>query len=116
MGPFRPVVKRKQLQLVNLPRTYFEVEDVRLAEGQGQDQMSQAVIWKMLPREINTNVLKFLSGKELGTFKVISKGAESSVKIIKVLLFDAIREQLDDILGPREQLLIQGQELGEDLG
>jgi hypothetical protein len=46
---------------VNLPITYFKVEDVRLADCQWPDQ-----IWRILIVAINENVLKILSGKELG--------------------------------------------------
>ncbi len=60
--------------------------------------MNATAIWGLIPRELNGNVLKFLSAKELVGFKSVSKNAKSAVESEKGLLFDAIREQLDKII------------------
>jgi hypothetical protein len=51
----------------------------------------------LIPGELNKNVLKFLSTKELVGFKSVCNNAKSTIKSEKGLLFDAIREQLDKI-------------------
>ncbi len=60
--------------------------------------MNATAIWELISRELNGNVLKFLSAKELVRFKSICKNAKSSIKSENGLLFDAIREQLDKII------------------
>jgi hypothetical protein len=52
----------------------------------------------LIPRELNGNVLKFLSAKELFGFKRVCNNAKSAIESEKGLLFDAIREQLDKII------------------
>jgi hypothetical protein len=49
-------------------------------------------IWGSIPRELNKNILKFLSAKDLVRFKSVCKNAKSAVKSEKGLLFDVIRE------------------------
>jgi hypothetical protein len=61
--------------------------------------VNATAIWELIPKELNGNVLKFLSAKELVGFKSICKNAKSAVKSEKSLLFDAIREQLDKRCG-----------------
>ncbi len=60
--------------------------------------MNATAIWGLVPGELNGNVLKFLSAKELAGFKSICKNAKSTMESEKVLLFDAIREQLDKMI------------------
>jgi hypothetical protein len=55
-------------------------------------------IWELVPREIYGNILKFLSGKDLTGFKAVSKSNKSAIKSEKGLIFDAIREQLKEII------------------
>jgi hypothetical protein len=86
------------IELVNniIPIKCFEVQNVRPIEG--QYQVNLTAIWGSVPGELNKNVLKFLSAKELVGFKSICKNAKSTIKSEKGLLFDAIREQLDKII------------------
>jgi hypothetical protein len=79
--------------MVDLSRMYFEVQDVRPVKG--QYQVSVTALWKLIPREISGNILKFLGGKELIRFKAVSKSAKSAIKDEKGFLFDAVREQLE---------------------
>jgi hypothetical protein len=82
-----------EMVLVVIPIMCFEVKDVRPVEG--QYHVNATVIWRLIPGELNRNVLKFLSAKELVRFKSICKNAKSAIDSEKGLLFDAIREQLD---------------------
>ena len=79
-----------------IPIKHFEVQDARTFEG--QYHVNATAIWGSIPRELNRNILKFLSTKELVGFKSICKNTKSAVKSEKGLLFDAIREQLDKII------------------
>jgi hypothetical protein len=74
---------------VFIPINHFEVQDVRPVEG--QYHVNATAMWGSIPRELNRNVLKFLSTKELVRFKSICKNAKSAVESKKGLLFDAIR-------------------------
>ncbi len=74
----------------------FEVQDMWPVKD--QYHMNAPAIWELIPGELNENVLKFLSAKELVGFKSVCKNAKSTVKNDKGLLFDAIREQLDKII------------------
>jgi hypothetical protein len=86
------------IEMVNvvIPIKRFEVQDVRPIEG--QYHVNTTAIWGLIPRELNGNVLNFLSTKELVRFESICKNAKSTIKSEKRLLFDAIREQLDKII------------------
>jgi hypothetical protein len=55
-------------------------------------------IWESIPGELNGNILKFFSAKELVRFKMVCKNAKSAVESEKGLLFDAIRARLDMII------------------
>ena len=66
-------------QLVNLPRTYFEVDDVRPDESQGH--ANSAPIFVSTPRglsvqgELNQGILQFLTERDLLRFVKVSKAA-----------------------------------------
>ncbi len=60
--------------------------------------MNATAIWELIPGELNGNVLKFLSEKELVGLKSVCKNAKSAVGSEKGLLFDVIRDQLDKII------------------
>ena len=85
-------------QLACLPRTYFEVEDVRPDENQvpayPAAMFSSGEI--VVPWEINKSILEFLTGKDLLRVAKVSKTVERVVRRCKALLFDAIRERIDD--------------------
>ena len=85
-------------QLVCLPRTYFEVEDVRPDEN--QVPAYPAAVFSsgeiVVPWEINKSILEFLTGKDLLRVAKVSKTVERVVRRCKALLFDAIRERIDD--------------------
>jgi hypothetical protein len=85
-----------EMVLVVIPIKHFEVQDMRPIKG--QYHVNLTTIWGSILGELNGNVLKFLSAKELFRFKSICKNAKSAVKSEKGLLFDAIREQLDKII------------------
>ncbi len=61
-----------------MPVMYFEVQNMRPIEG--QYQVSTMVIWSLVPGELNGNILKFLSKKELIGFKLVSKSTKSAIK------------------------------------
>ena len=79
-----------------IPLRHFRVPDVRSVEGQFHVNMT--VNWEPIPGELNGNVLKFLSAKELAGFKIVCKNAKSAAESEKGLLFDAIRVRLDKII------------------
>ena len=54
--------------------------------------------WNINSKGINQNILQFLTGKELLRFKMVSKKAEMIVKHCHALMYDAIHEQIDDLL------------------
>jgi hypothetical protein len=85
-----------EMVLVIIPIKHFEVQDVKPIEGQYHVKVT--AIWGLIPEELDGNVLKFLSTKELVGFKSICKNTKSAVKSEKGLLFDAIREQLNKII------------------
>jgi hypothetical protein len=80
------------IEMVNvvIPIKLFEVQDMRPIEG--QYHVNPTAIWGSIPGELNRNVLKFLSAKELVGFKSDCKNAKSTVESEKGLLFDGIRE------------------------
>ena len=66
-------------QLVNLPRTYFEVDDVRPDESQGHANLAPIFVSTprgvSVPGELNQGILQFLTGRELMRFAKVSKAA-----------------------------------------
>ncbi len=91
---------RPRRQLVNLPRTYFEVEDERPHESEGQADLAIFVSKGIsIPGELNQGILKFLTGKDLLRVAKVSKSVERVIRKCKALLFDAIHEQIDDFVG-----------------
>ncbi len=82
-------------QLIPLPRTYFEVEDVRPGEDELQcitDEIFVSTAGGIsIPKELNQNILQFLTGKDLLRFKMVSKKAEMIVEHCHALIYDAIQ-------------------------
>jgi hypothetical protein len=64
----------------------------------GQYQVSVMLTLKSDPGELSGNILKFLGGKELIQFKVVSNSAKSAFKDEMGLIFNAIGEQLEEII------------------
>jgi hypothetical protein len=97
-----------RLQLVALPRVYFEIEDVRPDEDQGQansvaifgSRRSRTPGGISIPRELNQNILQFLTGRDLLRFARVSLAIHRVIKMNKALLFDAIRERIDEFADP----------------
>ena len=95
-------------QLINLPLIYFEVEDVRPDENEGQDvdenegqENSSSVLNSggvSVPGELVQGILRFLTGKELLRFAGASKATFQVVARCKALRFDAIRERIDNLV------------------
>jgi hypothetical protein len=85
-----------EMAAIIIPIKRFEVQDVRPVKG--QYHVNATSIWEFIPGELNENVLKFLSSKELVGFKRVCKNAKSTAESEKGLLFDAIKEQLDIII------------------
>ena len=86
-------------QLVNLPRTYFEVEDVRPHESEGQANLTIFVLRGIsIPGGLNIYIVKFLTGKDLLRAAKVSKTIERVTRKCKALLFDAIHEQIDELV------------------
>jgi len=98
-------------QLVNLPRTYFEVEDVRPHESEGQANLVIFVLRGIsIPGELNQNNLIILTGKDLLRVAKVSKTVEWVVRKCKALLFDAIHERIDEFVNQngRQQVNLHG--------
>ena len=89
-------------QLIPLPRTYFEVEDIRPGEDELPDIMDKIFVSTSgkisVPKELNQNILQFLMGKDLLRFAMVSKKAEMIVNHCHALMYDAIHEQIEDLL------------------
>ncbi len=60
--------------------------------------MSATVNWLPVPGDLNGNILKFLSGKELIGFKSVSKSTKSAVENEKGKIFDKIGNRLNKII------------------
>jgi hypothetical protein len=58
-----------EMVVVIIPIKPFEVQDMRPVKG--QYHVNATAIWESLPGELNGNVLKFLSAKELVGFKSV---------------------------------------------
>ena len=73
---------RPRRQLISLPLTYFEVEDVRPSESQGQASSVSIFVSGELsvPKELNQGILQFLTGRDLLRFTKVSKAAEQVVR------------------------------------
>ena len=95
-GRSQDTINTGSRMLVIIPLRRFGVPDVRPVEGQYHENTT--AIWESIPGELNGNILKLLSAKELVRFKIVCKDAKSAVESEKGLLFDAIRVQLDKII------------------
>ena len=88
--------------LVPRPRTYFEVEDIRPGEDEMQcikDKIFLSTAGGIsIPKELNRNILQFLTGKDLLRFVMVSKKAKMIVEHCHVLMYDAIHERIEDLL------------------
>jgi len=107
-GRLRGHVPRRQL--INLPLIYFEIEDVRpdenegqgVDENEGQENSSSPVLNSggvSVPRELVQGILRFLTGKELLRFAMASKATFQVVARCKALRFDTIRERINNLVG-----------------
>ena len=71
-------------QVVSFPKTYFEVEDVRPGEEQGQANSEEIFVSTLggisIPRELNHNILQFLTGKNLLRVAMVLKTVEQVIK------------------------------------
>ncbi len=63
-----------------------------------QYDMSTMTIWLLVPGELNGNILKLLSRKELIGIKSASKSTKSTIKSEKGKIFNKIGEQLKKII------------------
>jgi hypothetical protein len=106
-GPLRGHAPRRQL--INLPLIYFEIEDVRPDENEGQDvdenegqeNSSSPVLISggvSVPGELVQGILRFLTGKDLLRFMRASKATFQVVARCKALRFDTIRERIDNLV------------------
>jgi hypothetical protein len=90
-------------QLIPLPSTYLEVEDVRPGEDELQcitDKIFVSTAGGIsISKELNRNILQFLTGNDLLRFEMVSKKAKMIVEHCHALIFDAIHERLCDLLG-----------------
>ena len=88
-------------QLVNFPRTYFEVKDVRPGEEEGQAISEEIFVptagGASIPKELNQTILQLLRGKEFFRIKMVSKMVEMVVKYCHTLMYDAIHEQIGEL-------------------
>ena len=89
-------------QLIPLPRTYFEVEDIR----PGEDEMSwitdeifvSTAGGISVPKVLNRKNLQYLMGTDLLRFSMVSKTAEMIVEHCHVFMYDAIHDGIKDLL------------------
>ena len=89
-------------QLIPLPRTHFEVEDVRPSEDELEwisDKIFVSTAGGIsIPKELNRNILQFLTGKDLLRFEMVSKKAEMIVEYCHALTYDALHERIGNLL------------------
>ena len=91
---------RYRRQLFSLPRTYFEVDDIRPSEhelSQYAFEIFQNEEIK-IPTELNRKILQYLPGKDLLRFSMASKKALWSVEFSHALMYDAIHERINDLV------------------
>ena len=96
--------RKPRQQLIDLPRTYFEVDDIR----PGEDELSEYTIeiFKStdeltkvtIPKELNRKILQYLPGKDLLNFSRASKKAFWNVEFSHALMYDAIHERINDLV------------------
>ena len=83
-------------QLIPLSRTYFGVEDVRPGEEESQWISDEIFVSNAggisIPKELNQNILQFLTGKDLLRFERVLKTAEMVIEHCHALTYDAIHE------------------------
>jgi hypothetical protein len=88
--------------LVPFPRTYFEVEDIRPGEDEFLGVRIEIFKWTTggltIPKELNRQILQYLPGKDLLKFSMASKKAEMIVEHCHALIYDAIQEQIKDLV------------------
>ena len=87
-------------QLLDLPRTYFEVDDVRPHEDELPEYTFEIFENQGLtiPKELNRKILQYLSGKDLLNFSRASKKAFWNVEFSHALMYDAIHERINDLV------------------
>jgi hypothetical protein len=87
-------------QLVDLPRTYFEVDDVRPHEDELPEYTFEIFENQGLtiPKELNRKILQYLPGKDLLNFSRASKKAFWNVEFSHALMYDAIHERINDLV------------------
>ena len=87
-------------QLVALPRTYFEVDDVRPHEDELPEYTFEIFENQGLtiPKELNRKILQYLPGKDLLNFSRASKKAFWNVEFSHALMYDAIHERINDLV------------------
>ena len=87
-------------QLVALPRTYFEVDDVRPHEDELPEYTFEIFENQGLtiPKELNRKILQYLPGKDLLNFSKASKKAFWNVEFSHALMYDAIHERINDLV------------------
>ena len=93
--------KFARCQLATLPKIFFEVDDDRPDDSQGQENL--IVVFSagalLIPTTLDYNVLEYLKGSDLRMLVRVSTAARLDVWECKALLFDAIRVRID-ILRP----------------
>ena len=84
-------------QLIPFPKTYFKVEDIRPSEDELQCITDKIFVVSTaggisVPKELNQNILQFLTGKDLLRFAMVSKKAKMIVNHCHALINDATHE------------------------
>ena len=96
----RYVIRQPRRQLATLPRTYFDVDDIR----PGEDELSEYTFeifenkGMTIPKELNRKILQYLPGKDLLRFSRASKKAFWYVEFSHALMYDAIHERINDLV------------------
>ena len=87
-------------QLLDLPRTYFEVDDVRPHEDELPEYTFEIFENQGLtiPKDLNRKILQYLPGKDLLNFSRASKKAFWNVEFSHALMYDAIHERINDLV------------------
>ena len=92
--------RKPRRQLIDLPRTYFEVDDIRPHEDELPEYTFEMFENQGLtiPKELNRKILQYLHGKDLLRFSMASKKALWNVEFSYALMYDAIHERINDLV------------------
>jgi len=89
---------------VPCPRTYFEVDDIRPGEDELSDntieifESTDELTKVTIPKELNRKILQYLPCRDFLRFSMVSTKAFLNVEFSHALMYDAIHEQINDMV------------------